>query len=83
MKMEKLTIRIPRDYATTAEIVLAALRQLRRPEGWECQHCDPDVGFICPECGLELYAGDLARAILKAEGRLLSSEIPLGGVEKK
>lgn len=51
---------------SAATLVLAAIKMVELPPGEVCKHCDPDVGWLCPQCGLIVNAGDLARHCLWA-----------------
>ena len=47
-----------------AETVLAATKYVEPVSVEDCKHCDPDVGFICPMCGLVGSARYLANWVL-------------------
>ena len=50
------------DMASDARVVLEAAKYAGPPG--PCPHCDLEVGFVCPDCGLRVHASDLARAVL-------------------
>ena len=56
----------------TVDLTLLAIKQFDLPVGESCKHCDPEVGYQCPECCLCTCSGDLARHCLgelKKKGR--------------
>lgn len=69
------------DLKKAAGTVLAAAKYVEPGPGERCQHCDPDVGWVCPLCGLTENATDLARHVLY--GRTSKDAAPANPGDKR
>jgi hypothetical protein len=69
------------DLKKAAGIVLAAAKYVGPEPGEHCPHCDHDVGWVCPLCGLTENATDLARHVLY--GRTSKDAVPVNPGDKR